>query len=350
MTSDLLPGPVPLPALLAGGATVVVGTAAALTGRAAVRPELPSSRWHRRLPRTTAVVDRPTTRTALAVTGLAATIATLAALVLARTPVDGTVAVPVLVAAALAFGPLLPLVDPVRLLDRLPATARPGAPPRTAPPAVARGAVLGALTLATDDGRVLAAALAAHLATRVLLALRHGPGARRPDGVLEALAGLVGPLAPIGRDASGRLAWRNPLVSAAHAVHPLAAAWLTAVLVGLALHVGGVGAGPQALLTAAGAALAARGVLRLAIIRDWFSGVLAPLAAAYGLLASGGWLAPLDVVAFVGLHAVAMAVLHRAALARHDLRTARAVQLPPRIAVLVSVLAGLAATTAASSG
>lgn len=345
MTSDPITGSVPLPALLAGGATVVVGTAAALTGRAATRPDLPATRWHRPLPPgLTAAADHPATRAAVRAAGVAVTATTLVLLVTAGRPVDGTVAVPVVVAASMLCAPLVRLANPVRLLDRPAGGPGPTAAAHPGPPAVVGLALLAAVALASDDGRVLAVALAAHLLAQGVLAVRHGPAAHARHDPFEAVAALVAPLAPIGRDPDGRLAWRNPLVTTAHTTYPTAAAWLTAVLMGMALHLGAPGTGARPVVTAAVAALAGRLVLRLGVIRGWFTGVLAPLAAAHGLLASGRWLAPLDLVAFVGLHAVAMAVLHRQALSRHDLRAARAVQLPPRLAVLVSVLAGLAVT------
>ncbi len=344
MTSDPITGSVPLPAVLAGGATVVVGTAAALTGRAATRPGLPATRWHRPLPPAlTAVADHPATRAAVRAAGVVVTATILALLVTAGRPVDGTVAVPVVVGASMLCAPLVRLANPVRLLDR-PAGGGPAAAAHLGPPAVVGLALLAAVALASDDGRVLAVALAAHLVAQGVLAVRRGPAAHARHDPFEAVATLVAPLAPIGRDPDGRLAWRNPLVTTAHTTYPTAAAWLTAVLMGMALHLCAPGTGARPVVTAAVAALAGRLVLRLGVIRGWFTGVLAPLAAAHGLLASGRWLAPLDLVAFVGLHAVAMAVLHRQAFSRHDLRTARALQLPPRLAVLVSVLGGLAVT------
>lgn len=347
MTSDLLTGSVPLPALLAGGATVVVGTAAALTGRAATRPQLPTARWYRPLPpAVTAVADHPATRAAVRAAGVAVTAAVLVLLVTAQGPVDGTVAIPAVVAVSLVCGPLVRLADPVRLLDRPPSAGGRAATPGS--PAAVRLAALAAVALASDDGEVLATALVVHLVTMAVLTARHGPAVHVRHDPFEALAGLVAPLAPVGRDPTGRLAWRNPLVATAHTPQPAAAAWLTAVLMGLALHPGAPGAGAGELATAAVAAVAGRLVLRLGVIRAWFTGVLAPLAAAHGLLASGRWLAPLDLVAFVGLHAVAVAVLHRQAFSRHDLRAARAVQLPPRLAVLASVLAGLAVSASAA--
>lgn len=347
MTAETLTAAVPLPALLAGGATVVIGTAAALTGRAASRPEPRTTRWYRPLPRAvTAAVDHPTARAALRTAVLALITAVLVLLVGSEGPVDGAVIVPAVVVASLACGPLVRIADPVHLLDRWSTgTSRPVAPPMLGWPAVLRLVAVAAVVLTFEDGRVLAAALTIHVATQAALAVQHGPAAPARHDPVEAIAAVVTPLAPIGRDPAGQLAWRNPLVTAAHTPQPAAAAWVTAVLMGMALHVGRPGA--AALATAAVATVLGRVVLRLGVIREWFTGVLAPLAAAHGLLAAGRWLAPLDLIAFVGLHAVAVAVLHRQAIARHDLRAARAVQLPPRLAVLVSVLTGL--TVAASA-
>ena len=62
-----------------------------------------------------------------------------------------------------------------------------------------------------------------HLGVQAVLCRIRAPGwPARGDGV-EALATLVGHVAPLGRRPDGRLAWRNPLVNAAHvrSVKPL---------------------------------------------------------------------------------------------------------------------------------
>jgi hypothetical protein len=128
-------------------------------------------------------------------------------------------------------------------------------------------------------------------------------------------------------------------VNAAHVALPTTALWLTAVVIGLAVA---ASVSTLAVPLFVAATMAAGVLLRVGLIRPWLYGAVAPLAAAYGLLAGGRWLQPLDLLAFVALHAVAVAVLHRQAIARHDPRTARAVQFPARCVVVVSVLAGLA--------
>jgi hypothetical protein len=84
------------------------------------------------------------------------------------------------------------------------------------------------------------------------------------------------------------------------------------------------------------------GALRVGLIRPFLRSATVPLVAAYGAVAGGPWWPPVDLAAFVGLHVVAVAVLHRQAIARHDLRTARALQFPLRVVLVASVIGGLA--------
>lgn len=340
MTTDLLPADaLPLPVVLTAGAAVVVITAGLLSARAATRPELPATRWHRDLPAAMATtLDRPGTRRAVRLVALAGALAGLVALAVHDGTVQGSTGIAVLAAAAVLAGPLARIVNPVRLAcgqsqDPSPGLAAPGWP------AVAVLAVLSIVLLAVDDGPVLAAVGAGHLALQAALCrLRGSSWPARGDG-LEALATLIGHAAPFGRRADGHLAWRNPVVNAAHVALPPAALWLTAVVVGLAVAASESTLAVPVFLTATATA----GVLlRVGLIRPWSFGVVAPLAAAYGLLAGGRWLQPVDLAAFVALHAAAVAVLHRQAIARHDPRTARAVQFPARCVIVVSVLAGLA--------
>jgi hypothetical protein len=171
------------------------------------------------------------------------------------------------------------------------------------------------------------------------------------------LSDLVACLAPVGRDLGGRLAWRNPLVAVAHATVPRGAVTLGAVVIAASManaltgprsaaRPGSVPAGLPGdvapVLALAASFVIVLVVLRLGVIRPFFASATIPLLAAYGIAAAGRWWPPVDLVAFAALHAVAIAVLHRQAVARHDLRTARAVQFPMRVVVLVSVLAGLA--------
>lgn len=339
MTTDLPPATaLPLPVVLAVGAGVVLATAGTLSARAATRPDLPATRWHRDLPAgITATLDRPSSRYAARLLALIAVAGALLAAALSDRPVDATAALAWLTAVGLVAGPLLRALNPVRLAaawtGRTATVAAPGAS------AVVSLAAVSLVLLTVDDGRVLAAVALVHLGVQAALCRRRGAAwAARGDGV-EALATLVGHAAPLGRRGGGRLAWRNPVVNAAHVTLPAAALWLTAVVVGVAVArpVAPVLVVPVfvAATTAAGA------LLRLGFIRPWFHGAAAPLAAAYGLVAGGRWLGPLDLVVFTLLHAAAVAVLHRQAIARHDPRTARAVQFPPRCVVVVSVLVGL---------
>jgi hypothetical protein len=324
--------------VLVGGAAVVLATAGLLSNHAATRPDLPSTRWHRDLPGgVTAVFDGPAGRRSIRLGVLLGVVAGIAALATASAPVDGAVGVAVLVAVALLCGPLAPVANPVRL--PCPEPTDDGDTTAVGMPAVVALAVLSLVVLTTHDGRLLAAVVAGHVLLQGVLCRRRGAGWPARGDPVETLMTTVGLLAPLGRRADGVLAWRNPVVSAAHGTLPQAALWQTAVVMGLTV----ASALPTpAVPTFLAAAVAAAGVLRAGFIRAWFIGAVAPLAAAYGLLAAGRWLPPLDLVVFVALHAVAMAVLHRQAIARHDPRTARAVQFLARTAILVSVLVGLA--------
>lgn len=334
----------PLPLVLAAGAGTVVVTAAVLSGRAARNPELPEQRWSRPLPPVAArVAGARSTRTVLrwlGLVGAAVGIVTLAARV---TPADGLVVLPVVTALSLIAGTAVDLANPL-------STGGPAGPGSVD----LRGAsvwlsLLCAVALSTPHPRALAVAAAGHLLAQAILTRRTG---RRADPV-GALAELLGHLAPVGRDTGGGPAWRNPLVTAAHATLSSNAVTFGAVVIAASLtHA----AAPRA-ATLAGHGVVARaapvllfvalvavvaGVLRLCVIRPFFRGAIIPLVAAYGLVAGGRWWPPADLVVFVALHALAVGVLHRQALARHDLRTARAVQFPLRVALLASVLAGLA--------
>lgn len=348
MTADaVLSGGLPLPVVLAGGAGVVIATAAALSGRAAVRPDLPATRWHRPLPAVAMrLLGTPAGHRPAMIVGLCVVAVALITLAVADGPVRGPGVVTIVAAVAVVGGPLVRRCDPAPLVDR---RGGGGAPPGAAArPAAAWLAVLSAVALMVDDGRVLAAVLAAHLLAQLAITASLGTAAHvRTDGLL-ALAVTASQLSPVGADTTGRPAWRNPMIAAAHAELPPATVWLTAVVAALSITGGLVArattAAPRTLAVFAVVLALAGLVARTGIIRTFFVGALVPLTVAHALLAAGRWLAPLDLLVFVALHAVAVVVLHREAIARHDLRTARALQLPPRIVVLVSVLAGLAAT------
>lgn len=339
MTTDLLPA-LPLPVVLTAGVAVVLATAGLLSARAATRPGLPAARWHRDLPPAmAATLDHRGVR----LLALGALLTGLGALAVHDGPVDGTTGVAVLTAAALLAGPLARAVNPVRLADSPPSRATHGGP---APgwPAVVVLAVLAVVVLTVHDGRVLAAVGATHVAVQAALCRLRGPAWPATGDGLEAMATMIGHAAPLGRRDDGRLAWRNPVVSAAHVTLPRAALWLAAVVAGLTIA---ATTSAPAVPVFVAAATAAGVLLQVGLIRSWFHGAAVPLAAAYGLLAGGRWLQPLDLAAFVALHAMAVAVLHRQAIARHDPRTARAVQFPARGVVVVSVVAGLAVLAAA---
>jgi hypothetical protein len=339
----------PLPLLLAAGAGTVVATAGALSGRAARNPELPAQRWSRPLPAAVVrVADARATRVAVRGLGLAGAVAGIVVLAGRDAPVNGLAVIPVLTALSLVAGPALHLVNP---LGATRVTV--GTDPQTWEGGHGmRGATvwligLCALALATRSPRVLAVTAAAHLLAQAATTWRTG---RRTDPV-GMLADLLGQLAPVGRDHHGRAVWRNPLVAAAHAALPGGAVTFGAVIIAASLThalsqpVGLadpqiVGAATPVVVFATTLAVVA-GVLKLCVLRPYFRGAIIPLVAAYGLVAAGRWWRPWDLVVFVGLHALAVGVLHRQALARYDLRTARAVQFPLRVALVASVTTGL---------
>lgn len=342
----------PLPVALAAGAAVVMATAAALTNRSVTRLELPSHRWYRPLPSPLATAtERGVVRTVLRCGALLAAVALLGVSATADPPVRGGVALAWLVALAVLTGPLPRIANPVRLaLGNTPGTNDERTDTIGWPAVVVLG-VLSALVLTVRDGRLLAAAFGIHLLAQTLLTRWRGRVWPAQGDAVEAVCAVTGLIAPIGRARDGRLAWRNPIVNAAHATPGPAALWLTAVLAALALTGAVATDGPSQplvqLLQFAAATAITGAVLRAGMFRVYFHGAVGPIAAAYGLLAGGRWVAPLDLVVFVALHAVAIAVLHRQAIARHDTRTSRAVQFLPRTAIVTSVLAGLAVFTAA---
>lgn len=341
MTTDALP----LPVVLAGGASVVMGTAAILSSRATTRPSLPASRWHRPLPAAVrTVAERRSTRAVMGTIGLAAVGVATAALATTGAPVDAGTAVGVTVVAAALTGPPVRWLNPARLAS--------GADPAGSGaeavgwPAVAWLAVVVAVAASIDDGQVLAVALATVTLAQAALARRRGPPWHPRGDPFDAVVAFVGQVAPLGRDSDDHLGWRNPIVSAAHAAASPAVLGVTAVLAGYALTAVAVAdrtARPATtLLVLALTTSAAGATLRVGIIRPYMRSTLAPVAAAYGvLLIDARPLWPVAPLVFVGLHAAAVAVLHRQTIARHDPRTARAVQFPARSAVVVSVLAGL---------
>lgn len=347
---SVLPSLWPLPVVVAGGAGAVMGTAAALSGWAAHHPTLKAQRWSRPLPRwLRGAIDVTGTRRVLGGIGILATAAGLITLARRSTAVDGLNGLAIVTATSLVAGPVWRYLNPVRI----------GLPPQPVGdpldadvrPAAVWLAALGLVALSTGVGTVLAATAAAYLAAQRILASRIAQPRRRHDAV-EVLTELMSHLAPVGRAASGELAWRNPLVAATHASLPHGALLTTAVVVGIsATHaLGGArttaAPGLTALATAAPLLVVttatAGTLMHLAMIRQFFRSAVLPVAAAYGLVAAGRWWPPVDLLVFVGLHVVAVAMLHRQALARHDLRTARALQFPPRLLLVVSVTCGLA--------
>ena len=207
---------------------------------------------------------------------------------------------------------------------------------------------LCAILLSTQDPQVLTVTVALHVVAQSGLA-RWRPGTLDP---LEVLSDLVARIAPLGRDLEGRLAWRNPLVAVTHTNVPRGAVTLGAVVIAASMTGAMTGRGAAGIdvaalgtvapvIVLAGTLAIVLAVLHLGVIRPFFASATVPLVVAYATVAAGRWWPPVDLITFVVLHTVAIAVLHRQAIARHDLRTARAVQLPMRVVVMLSVLTGL---------
>ncbi|CAN5793055.1 hypothetical protein BH23ACT10_BH23ACT10_28150 [soil metagenome] len=336
---------------------MVIATAAALTNRSTTRPELPSQRWYRPLPLPLATAAEHTVvRTVLRCGALLIVAALLGVIATTDAHVHGGIVIAGVVALAVLAGPLPRIANPVRLGSARGAAQgdpvnRDAIDDAVGWPAVVSLVVLAAVVLTVRDGRLLAAVLGSYLL--VQNALTRWRGCRWParGDAIEAVSAVAGLIAPLGHATDGRLAWRNPVVNAAHATPGPPALWLTAVLAALAITgtvaTGSTSQPPVPLLQFAAATAIAAAVLRAGLFRGYFLGAVGPIAAAYGLLTGGRWLAPLDLMVFVALHALAITVMHRQAIARHDPRTSRAVQFLPRAAVVTSVLAGLAVFAAA---
>jgi hypothetical protein len=347
----LLAAAVPLPAVLAGGAGAVVGAAAVLSGWAAQHPALRTQRWTRPLPRwLRRAVDATPTRVVLRVIGVLITAGGLGALARRDAPADALIALPALVGISLLAGPAWRLLNPARI--GLPLHSVDDFVDTDVWPASGWLAALGLVALSATSAVALATTAALYVVVQAIVGSRRGLQWQHRHDAFAALADLAGHLSPVGRDPDGQLVWRNPLVAATHATLPRGALALCAVVIGLsaasALDAAEVAmrvrlpvpiAAALLLSTCAGVAGT---LLRLALIRPFFHSAAVPVTAAYGLLAAGRWWPPADLLVFVGLHVVAVAILHRQALARHDLRTARAVQFPPRLLLVASVTCGLA--------
>jgi hypothetical protein len=335
--------------VLAGGAGAVVGTAAALSGWAAHRPELPTHRWSRLAPATLArIADARATRMALRGVGFVGVVAVIITLARRDAPVEGLVVIPFLTGVSLIAGPVVRLIDPLPAARSRGTDHRGGHLPRDRRDlriAATWLLLLCAIALSTRSPRVIAATAAGY----VLLQATAAWGAGRRDDPFEAYAGLVGHLAPLGRDKDRRLVWRNPLVATAHATPPRGAVAFGAVVIAASVtnaatsQPGGLpDGGPISALLFGMTLVVVVGALRLGVIRSFFRSATIPLVAAYGVVAAGRWWQPVDLLVFVTLHTIAVAVLHRQAVARYDLRTARAVQFPLRVVLVASVVGGLA--------
>lgn len=296
---------------------------------------------------------------------------------------------------SLVFGPFYRVVNPLRPLAtgvRRAAglSARPLSPRVGRWPAAALTLVaLLAAQQALDAPAAVAVGLLVYVGAQTALGVVFGGAWFAAGDVLEVLSDVVGAAAILGPrpDAAGRArGWgpRDAVLAVSRSPVPPATVAVVAVVVGSTWteSIGDVVAFTDP-VTAAAATLAAcavaAGLLHLGAVRDWLVPAVLPLAGAYGLqlvtvpllldgqiglaqlsdplgrgaapparVAAGAQLPVPDLVVgavilvvFVGLHLLALAVAHRAALLRFDLRGARAVQFPLRVVLLTSLLIGL---------
>lgn len=310
-----------------------------------------------------------------------------------RSPLPRTLLILILggvVPLSLLLGPFYGAVNPLRPLaaglrraaglQERPLDARLGRWPGAGFLAVGLFAAQHAL----DAPVAVAIGLLAYVGVQVVLGAVYGGGWFAVGDGLEVLSDVVGAAAPIGPRPDGTYGGRDVVVALSRAPVPPGTVAVVAVVVGstwlesIADTVAFTSVGAAALATVAACAVAG-GLLQLGAVRDFLLAAVLPLAGAYGLqlvtvpllldgqigvaqlsdplgraptppagVAAGAELPVPDalvgaalLVVFVGLHLVALAVAHRSALLRFDLRGARAVQFPLRIVLLVSLLLGL---------
>lgn len=346
-----------LPAL-GGVAAVLIGTAGLLTARTTSQrgvqraaPRVPLPSWVTRL------LDAPETRLVASV-GLVAVI------------VVGLVRAPFALWLGLAFasaclGPFWPSVNPLRMLlqrkrpaDRARGTSRSASPSGW----LAAGWLLlfAWLSLCGQQPGVGALLLAAGYAgLQLLLTWRRPELLARTDAV-EACARVIGSVAPFGRGKEGRFELRSAAGALSRmagddregrALLPVSAALVGANAVGLVHTTTGPGLSAPMSVAAQllGATLVCHLALALAAHRAFLARALRPVAAGWALTGAVNALqrassvtAVLAGVLLTLTHMIALSAAHRMAVARFDLRSARAVQFPFRLMVLFSALAGVA--------
>jgi len=396
--------------LLSGGA--VLGVAAALSARAA-RGEQPTRRGGVRLPAAlTGLVDHAASRAALRLAGGA--LLGVAAVTAAVGPDDfianpapalffSVFGVVVLLGGSLLVGPLWRLANPLPALSGAIARLSGDAEERLVRSVPARlgvrpAAALLALYVWTDlvVGRRplgVLVVLAAHVVAQLAGAAVYGRAWYGHGDGFEVYSRVVGWLAPLDRDADGRLVLRGPRPRMARLDPPAGLLAVVAVLLGahvfdsltdtlawqqllfgrprLAVQTAGLAACIGAVGAVAAGATHAR-FLRPALV---------PLVAAYAIAHHLGPLlaevqqaaialsdpfgrdadllglagrrvteevmpaslaAVAQIGAFLGLHVLAVAVAHDRAIARYDPRGARAVQFPVRALIVASTVGGVA--------
>lgn len=315
----------------------------------------------------------------------------------------------ILLVGSLLAGPLWRVANPLRAVSAL--IARVAGDPadslvRPLPAGIGLWPAAGALTVFAWAEAVGArqpvtviAFLAAHVLVQVGAATVYGRAWYSHGDGFEVYSTLVGWVAPLGRREDGRLVLRSPRAALARAPVAPGLLALLAVLAGLHVFDGlsdtltwqqlvfgvpPVVAGTVGLL----ACIAAVSVLLGATTRaDFLRPALVPVVVAYGLahyfgplvvetqiaavtlsdpLARGADLFGLagrrvtyeivpasvaaagQILAFLGFHVLAVVIAHDRAVARHDPRTARAVQFPVRALLVASAVGGVALRFAAS--
>lgn len=392
-TLRALPGPTAV--WLLAAAAAYVATATWLTRRDALTQSPPDKRaWpapHR---------GAPTGATAVALRLAGAVV--FAGLVLValvgpagpdRSPLPRTLLVLILggvVPVSVLLGPCYRFVNPLRwsaagLRRAGGLSVRPrGAGVGRWPGAVALAVALFAAQRGLDAPTAVAVALLVYAGAQVVLGAVFGGEWFAAGDAPEVLSDVVGAAAPVGPRPDGSYGVRDVVVALSRAQVPPGTIAVVAVVMGstwlesIEDAVAFTSTGTAALATVA-ACVVAGGLLQLGTVRDWLRPAVLPLAGAYGVqlvtvpllldgqiglaqlsdplgrapappagVTAGADLPVPDVlvgavllVVFVALHLVALAVAHRAALLRFDLRGARAVQFPLRIVLLASLLIGM---------
>lgn len=410
--------PLPLLLALAGGA--IVGFAGLLSSSARSDQHVRAAGRFRPFPPVvTRIADAPVTRTGLRVL----TLLLLAALVaLGLLGVDRADVNPVprlvfvifwggLVPASLIFGPVWRVMNPLRGISA--ALARLTGDPREQtvrplpeglglwPAAVGLFAFSWMERVGDDRPSSVLLFVVLYAIAQIGAALIYGQKWYARGDAFELYSQLLGRVAPVGRDAQGRLGVRSPLPAITGGTHPPGLLAALAVLIGANVFESVTESAwwMRRVFTLRGAAeplmatvllvlcvVVVAGLIRVGSQRPFLLPVFVPLVAAYaashhalpllidgqtvlaqlsdplgrgddllGMTGQGAIIflpaaagAALQLLAVVGYHLIAVAAAHRAALARFDLRGARAVQFPARAVLTISVVCAIALRTAGS--